>query len=99
EQVTNFDDDVDDPTEKDLTLNVDHIFEADQCDAFDSNVDEAPNIHTMFMVNLSSEDPIYDEAGPSYDSNTPFKVQDHDTFVDHMDEYHEKYTRCKAMYN
>ncbi|GJX05656.1 hypothetical protein Tco_0191572 [Tanacetum coccineum] len=37
----------------------------------------------------SSEDPIYDEAGPSYDSNTPFEVQDHDTFVDHMDEYHE----------
>ncbi|GJS85430.1 retrovirus-related pol polyprotein from transposon TNT 1-94 [Tanacetum coccineum] len=89
EQVTNFDDDVDDPPEKDLALNVDHIFEADQCDAFDSDVDEAPNIQTMFMVNLSSEDPIYDEAGPSYDSNTPFEVQDHDTFVDHMDEYHE----------
>ncbi|GJZ06896.1 retrovirus-related pol polyprotein from transposon TNT 1-94 [Tanacetum coccineum] len=89
EQVTNFDDDVDDPNEKDLALNVDHIFEADQCDAFDSDVDEAPNIQTMFMVNLSSEDPIYDEAGPSYDSNTPFEVQDHDTFVDHMDEYHE----------
>ncbi|GJQ92615.1 hypothetical protein Tco_0003754, partial [Tanacetum coccineum] len=35
--------------------------------------------------------PIYDEAGPSYDSNTLFEVQDHDTFVDHMDEYHEVY--------
>ncbi|GJR88823.1 retrovirus-related pol polyprotein from transposon TNT 1-94 [Tanacetum coccineum] len=89
EQVTNFDDDVDDPTEKDLALNVDHIFKADQCDAFDSDVDEAPNIQTMFMVNLSSEDPIYDEVGPSYDSNTPFEVQDHDTCVDHLDEYHE----------
>ncbi|GJW58992.1 hypothetical protein Tco_0105723 [Tanacetum coccineum] len=33
EQVTNFDDDVDD-----LALNVDHVFEADQCDAFDSDV-------------------------------------------------------------
>ncbi|GJU37724.1 hypothetical protein Tco_1186078 [Tanacetum coccineum] len=60
EQVTNFDDDVDD-----LALNVDHVFEADQCDAFDSDVDEAPTTQTMFMV------------------------QDHDTFVDHMDEYHE----------
>ncbi|GKC15999.1 hypothetical protein Tco_1012781 [Tanacetum coccineum] len=89
EHVTNFDDDVDYPNEKDLALNVDHIFEADQCDAFDSDVDEAPNIQTMFMVNLSFEDPIYDEAGPSYDSKTPFEVQDHDTFVDHMDEYHE----------
>ncbi|GJV29126.1 hypothetical protein Tco_1385574 [Tanacetum coccineum] len=84
EQVTNFDEDVDD-----LALNVDHVFEADQCDAFDSDVDEAPTTQTMFMANLSSEDPIYDEAGPSYDSNTPFEVQDHDTFVDHMDEYHE----------
>ncbi|GJW72149.1 hypothetical protein Tco_0129066 [Tanacetum coccineum] len=64
EQVTNFDDDVDDPTEKDLAFNVDHIFEADQY-------------------------PIYNEVGPSYDSNTPFEVQDHDTFIDHMDEYHE----------
>ncbi|GJW49036.1 hypothetical protein Tco_0080682 [Tanacetum coccineum] len=53
--VTNFDDD---------------IFEADQCDAFDSDVDEAPTTHTIFMANLSSEDPIYDEAGTSYDSNT-----------------------------
>ncbi|GKC47741.1 retrovirus-related pol polyprotein from transposon TNT 1-94 [Tanacetum coccineum] len=41
EQVTNFDDDVDDSPENDLALNVDHIFEADQCDAFDSDVDEA----------------------------------------------------------
>ncbi|GJS30390.1 hypothetical protein Tco_0491010 [Tanacetum coccineum] len=99
EHVTNFDDDVDD-----LALNVDHDFEADQCDAFDSDVDEAPTTQTMFMVNLSSEDPIYNEAGPSYDSNTPFEVQDHDTFVDHMDKKGDgmsimKYTRCKAMYN
>ncbi|GJX97488.1 retrovirus-related pol polyprotein from transposon TNT 1-94 [Tanacetum coccineum] len=85
EQVTNFDEDVDD-----LALNVDHVFETDQCDAFDSDVDEAPTTQTMFMVNLSSEDPIYDEAGPSYDSNTPFEVQDHDTFVDHMDDIMKK---------
>ncbi|GJS55248.1 hypothetical protein Tco_0628610 [Tanacetum coccineum] len=46
EQVTNFDD-VDDPTEQDLALNVHHIFEADQCDAFDSDVDEALKIHDL----------------------------------------------------
>ncbi|GJS64795.1 hypothetical protein Tco_0679359 [Tanacetum coccineum] len=89
EQVTNVDDDVDDSTENDLALNVDHIFEADECDAFDSDVDEGPTSQTMFMASLTSEDPIYDEAGPSYDSNNPFEVQDHDAFVDHMDEYHE----------
>ncbi|GKA35131.1 retrovirus-related pol polyprotein from transposon TNT 1-94 [Tanacetum coccineum] len=53
EHVTNFDDDVDYPNEKDLALNVDHIFEADQCDAFDSDVDEGPNIQTR--VNTSTE--------------------------------------------
>ncbi|GJV18026.1 retrovirus-related pol polyprotein from transposon TNT 1-94 [Tanacetum coccineum] len=89
EQVTNVDDDVDDTHENDLALNVDHVFEADECDAFDSDVDEGPTSQTMFMANLTSEDPIYDEAGPSYDSNNPCEVQDHDTFVDHMDEYHE----------
>ncbi|GKB56198.1 hypothetical protein Tco_0912384 [Tanacetum coccineum] len=41
------------------------------------------------MTNLTSEDPIYDEAGTSYDSNTPSEVHDHDTFVNHLDEYHE----------
>ncbi|GJS59245.1 hypothetical protein Tco_0654029 [Tanacetum coccineum] len=53
------------------------------------DVDEAPTTQTMLMANLSSEDPIYDEAGTSYDSNAQFEVQDHDTFVDHMNEYHE----------
>ncbi|GJR79638.1 retrovirus-related pol polyprotein from transposon TNT 1-94 [Tanacetum coccineum] len=89
EQVTNVDNDVDDSPENDLALNVDHVFEADECDAFDSDVDEGPITQTMFMTNLTSEDLIYDEAGTSYDSNTPSEVQDHDTFVDHMDEYHE----------
>ncbi|GJX80032.1 retrovirus-related pol polyprotein from transposon TNT 1-94 [Tanacetum coccineum] len=89
EQVTNVDDDVDDSTENDLALNVDHVFEADECDAFDSDVDEGPITQTMFMTNLTSDDLIYDEAGTSYDSNTLSEVQDHDAFVDHMDEYHE----------
>ncbi|GKB76692.1 retrovirus-related pol polyprotein from transposon TNT 1-94, partial [Tanacetum coccineum] len=89
EQITNFDEDVDNLPENDLALNMDHIFEADECDAFDSDVDEGPTTQTMFMTNLTSEDRIYDEAGTSYDSNTPSEVQDHDTFVNHLDEYHE----------
>ncbi|GKF40523.1 hypothetical protein Tco_0120584, partial [Tanacetum coccineum] len=76
EQVTNFDDDVDD-----LALNVDHVFEADQCDAFDSDVDEGPTTQTMFMSNLTSE-----EAGVSYDSNIPSEVQDQDVGLDELEE-------------
>nr|GEW39592.1 hypothetical protein [Tanacetum cinerariifolium] len=54
---------------RDLALNVDNVFQADDCDAFDSDVDEAPTAQTIFMANLSSADPITDEAGPSYDSD------------------------------
>ncbi|GKF76963.1 hypothetical protein Tco_0229433, partial [Tanacetum coccineum] len=44
-----------------------HLSDADDCDAYDSDVDEAPMAQTMFMANLSSADPGYDEAGTSYD--------------------------------
>ncbi|GJV84642.1 hypothetical protein Tco_1524540 [Tanacetum coccineum] len=79
EQVTNFDDDVDD-----LALNVDHVFEADQCDAFDYDVNESPTTQSMFMANLTSE-----EAGASYDSNIPSEVQDREYDLDYEDKYHE----------
>ncbi|GJU19049.1 hypothetical protein Tco_1147015 [Tanacetum coccineum] len=69
-----------------------------ECDAFNYDVDEGPTLQTMFMANLTSEDLIYDEAGPSYDSNNTFEVQYHDTFVDNMDEYHEVYEMQKCMY-
>nr|GEX88936.1 reverse transcriptase domain-containing protein [Tanacetum cinerariifolium] len=59
-----FDDDVDEQPVQDLALNVDNVFQADDCDALDSDVDEAPTKQTMFMANLSSADPIIDEAGP-----------------------------------
>ncbi|GJS75156.1 hypothetical protein Tco_0725037 [Tanacetum coccineum] len=48
------DDDVDEQPVQDLALNVDNVFQADDCDAFDSDVDEAPTAQTMFMENLLS---------------------------------------------
>ncbi|GJU40466.1 hypothetical protein Tco_1193423 [Tanacetum coccineum] len=63
------DDDVDEQPVHDLALNVDNVFQADDCDAFNSDVDEAPTTQTMFMGNLSSVDSVYDEANPSYDSD------------------------------
>nr|GEW26973.1 putative reverse transcriptase domain-containing protein [Tanacetum cinerariifolium] len=63
------DEDVDEQPVQDLALNVDNVFQADDCDVFDSDVDKARTAQTMFMANLSSADPVYDEAGPSYDSD------------------------------
>nr|GEV24318.1 hypothetical protein [Tanacetum cinerariifolium] len=49
------------------------------------NVDD----DTMFMVNLSSIDPVYDKAGPSYDLNILSGVHDHDNYQDAVFELHE----------
>ncbi|GJV18523.1 retrovirus-related pol polyprotein from transposon TNT 1-94 [Tanacetum coccineum] len=64
------DEDVDEQPVQDLALNVDNIFQVDDCDAYDSDVGEAPMAQTMFLANLSSADLVYDEAGLSYDSDT-----------------------------
>ncbi|GJT56048.1 hypothetical protein Tco_0991102 [Tanacetum coccineum] len=39
---------------QDLALNEDNIFQADECDTFDSNVDDEPTAQSIFMANLSS---------------------------------------------
>nr|GEV59938.1 retrovirus-related Pol polyprotein from transposon TNT 1-94 [Tanacetum cinerariifolium] len=83
------DDDVDEQPIQDLALNVDNVFQADDCDDFDFDIDEAPTAQTMFMANLSSADPVYDEASPSYDSDILSEVHDHDHYHDVVCEHHE----------
>nr|GEW15382.1 putative reverse transcriptase domain-containing protein [Tanacetum cinerariifolium] len=76
---------------RDLALNMDNVFQADDCDAFDLDVDEVPSAQTMFMANLSSADPVTDEAGPSYDLNILSEVQDHDHYLDVVCAHHEEH--------
>ncbi|GJT77007.1 retrovirus-related pol polyprotein from transposon TNT 1-94 [Tanacetum coccineum] len=85
------DEDVDEKPVQDLALNVDNVFQADDCDAFDSDVDEAPTAQTMFMANLSFADPVYDEAGLSYDSDILSEVHNHDHYQDAICEHHEEH--------
>nr|GFC50230.1 hypothetical protein [Tanacetum cinerariifolium] len=86
-----FDDDVDEQHVRDLALNVDNVFQANDCDAFDSDVDEAPMAQTMFMANLSSANLVTDEARPSYDSDILSEVQDHDHYQDSVCAHHEEH--------
>nr|GFC17280.1 hypothetical protein [Tanacetum cinerariifolium] len=46
---------------------------------------------TMFMANLSSADPVTDEAGPSYDLDILSEVQDHDQYLDDTCAYQEEH--------
>nr|GEU76096.1 integrase, catalytic region, zinc finger, CCHC-type, peptidase aspartic, catalytic [Tanacetum cinerariifolium] len=83
------DEDVDEPSVQDLTLNVDNVFHADECDAFDCDVDEAPTAQTLIMANLSSAYPVYGDADLSYDSDILSEVHDHDNYQDAVCELHE----------
>ncbi|GKB40618.1 retrovirus-related pol polyprotein from transposon TNT 1-94 [Tanacetum coccineum] len=60
------DEDVDEQLVQDLALNVDNMFQADDCDDFDSDVDEAPMAQTMFMANLSSTEDCLVRDGMCY---------------------------------
>ncbi|GKB78796.1 hypothetical protein Tco_0945691 [Tanacetum coccineum] len=86
---TSIDEDVDESPVQDLALNVDNVFQADECDAFDLDVNESPTAQTMFMANLSSTDPVYDEASPSYDSDILSKVHEYDNYQDAVCEHYE----------
>ncbi|GKB31942.1 integrase, catalytic region, zinc finger, CCHC-type containing protein [Tanacetum coccineum] len=85
------DEDVDEQPVQDLTLNLDNMFQVDDCDTFDSDIDEAPTAQTMFMANLSSAGPVYDEAGLSYDSDILSEVHDPDHYQDVVCEHHEEH--------
>ncbi|GJU87136.1 retrovirus-related pol polyprotein from transposon TNT 1-94 [Tanacetum coccineum] len=80
---------VDEQSVQDLALTMDNVFQADDCDAFDSDVDEAPTAQTMLMANLSSVDPVYDEANLSYDSDILSEVPDQDNYQDVVCAHHE----------
>ncbi|GJT60344.1 retrovirus-related pol polyprotein from transposon TNT 1-94 [Tanacetum coccineum] len=65
EQANTFDVDVDNQPVQDLALNEDNIFQADECHAFDSDVDDELTAQSIFMANLSSAGSANPQAGPS----------------------------------
>nr|GEU39937.1 integrase, catalytic region, zinc finger, CCHC-type, peptidase aspartic, catalytic [Tanacetum cinerariifolium] len=86
-----FDDDVDEQPVQDLALNVDNVFQADDYDTFDSDVDEAPTAQTMFMANLSSADP--DAACAHHEEH----VMHDNVQLDHVVDSHADYTSDSNM--
>ncbi|GKA52452.1 hypothetical protein Tco_0745767 [Tanacetum coccineum] len=65
EQANTFDAYMDNQLVQDLALNEDNIFQADECGAFDSDVDDEPTAQSIFMANLSSAGPANLQAGLS----------------------------------
>ncbi|GJY21574.1 hypothetical protein Tco_0394140 [Tanacetum coccineum] len=65
-----------------------------QDNAVDEDVDEQPvqdlalNVDNVFQAN---DYPVYDEAGPSYDTDILSEVHDHDHYQDAVCEHHEEH--------
>ncbi|GJW63906.1 retrovirus-related pol polyprotein from transposon TNT 1-94 [Tanacetum coccineum] len=77
---------------------MDNVFQADYCDAFDFDVDEAPTAQIMFMANLSSADPVYDEAGPSKKHPTLTEFMGHEALKEKVEAHRTKQVQ-PALYN
>ncbi|GJY40120.1 retrovirus-related pol polyprotein from transposon TNT 1-94 [Tanacetum coccineum] len=66
----------------------------DQDNVVDEDVDEQPvhdlalNVDNVFQADVY---PVYDEAGPSYDSDILSEVHDHDHYQDAVCEHHEEH--------
>ena len=87
--------------EQDLAENDNNIFQADQIAAFDSDVDDDDSnaAQTMFMANLTSNGPVYDDAGPSYDSDGISEVPTYDNDETVNDVYlceHEMHSKVQS---
>ncbi|GKB18757.1 hypothetical protein Tco_0852680 [Tanacetum coccineum] len=65
----------------DLALTTTVAFNGNHEDAFDSHCDEAPTPSVIFMANLTQGGPIYDDVGPTYDSDFISKVPYYDNYI------------------
>ncbi|GKE94220.1 hypothetical protein Tco_1579075, partial [Tanacetum coccineum] len=69
-QDNTVDEDVDEQPVQDLALNVDNVFQADDCDAFNSDVDEAPTAQTCTDHDAVCEHheihEMHDDVQPNY---------------------------------
>ncbi|GKC63919.1 hypothetical protein Tco_1096517, partial [Tanacetum coccineum] len=88
------DEDVDEQPVQDLALNVDGVFQADECDAYDSDVDEAPTvqfvmkpvrlmIRTSYLSNMTPYDQyVKDNAVPVVQNNASMVPNDAYVMID-----------------
>ncbi|GJZ51904.1 hypothetical protein Tco_0606419 [Tanacetum coccineum] len=82
EQGNTFYADVDNQPVQDLALNKDNIFQADECEAFDSDIDDELTAQTIFMANLSSVGLKNPQVGPS-NASILFEVHTLENAIDH----------------
>nr|GFA80749.1 hypothetical protein [Tanacetum cinerariifolium] len=63
---------------------------ADECDAFDSDVDDEPTAQSIFMANFSSAGPTNQQAGPS-NASILYEVHDIENAIDPCDDNQDEH--------
>ncbi|GJV64167.1 hypothetical protein Tco_1474995 [Tanacetum coccineum] len=73
------DEDVDEHPVQDLALNVDNVFQADDCDAYDSDVDEAHDHYQDAVCDHHEEHEMHDDVRPNHvvDSHADYTSDTH----------------------
>nr|GEV38225.1 hypothetical protein [Tanacetum cinerariifolium] len=82
EQANTYDANVDDQLVQDMAQSDPKILQDDDCDAFDSNVDDEPIAQTIFMENLSSTVSSLQHAGP-FNASILSEVLNLENAIDH----------------
>ncbi|GJZ97336.1 retrovirus-related pol polyprotein from transposon TNT 1-94 [Tanacetum coccineum] len=90
------DEDVDEQPVQDLALNVDNVFQADDCDASDSVEMELIAQTLIPWQILSSADPVYDKADAVCDHHEEHEMHD-DVRPNHVVDSHADYTSDSNM--
>nr|GEV68842.1 retrovirus-related Pol polyprotein from transposon TNT 1-94 [Tanacetum cinerariifolium] len=90
DHANTFDANVNEQPVRDMAQNDDNIFQADEYDAFDSDIDDEPTAQTIFMANLSSAGLTHQQVGP-FHASTLSEVQNLNNDVDHVDVNHEEH--------
>ncbi|GJY95598.1 integrase, catalytic region, zinc finger, CCHC-type containing protein [Tanacetum coccineum] len=83
EQGNTFDADVDNQPVQDLALNEDNFFQADECDAFDSDVMHEPTLRLILHGQLPSAGSANPQAGPS-NASILSEVHTLENAIDHI---------------
>ncbi|GJV21058.1 hypothetical protein Tco_1370078 [Tanacetum coccineum] len=68
-----------------------HCSRSDDCDAYDSDVDDAPTAQTLFMANLSSADPVYLKRSVIIFEKSFQSIKHIDHYQDAICDHHEEH--------
>ncbi|GJR75615.1 retrovirus-related pol polyprotein from transposon TNT 1-94 [Tanacetum coccineum] len=98
EQVNTFDADVDNQPVQDLALNEDNIFQADECDAFDSENLWSLKFSDMHDAFTIAQNRIADLESENFNLRNKIQNDDHDSMIKHFSKLEVEHFNLQLKY-